>query len=313
MSFPENVFTVRPPILEPLAGTLPEPEMHTRLIREAGLLPDEKLEPLRAAAAQGLDAFAVAFNSMASTDPEFAGLAPVVLYETLGRSLPDGMAGAAVLWFSAQRCALKNAKAMSAAGFTGEAHEMGNQFFQAMIERGVDGVTYTKHDYEESWDLLRTADQKINMEMPELIADLAKLSELPTTHASDDFPFILSAGERRAFTTNANMRDPEWRKKDKEGALRMSPADAAKVGVEDGSRVRITTAGGSQVAVVEVNNTYRDGHVALPNGHGLEYAPGGGNPEVYGVSTNELTSIGWKDAYAGTPWHKHVPARLEPV
>ena len=28
---------------------------------------------------------------------------------------------------------------------------------------------------------------------------------------------------------------------------------------------------------------------------------------------NELTTLDWKDAYAGTPWHKHVPAKLEPV
>ncbi len=312
-SFPENVFTLRPPILEPMEGTLPEPEIHTRLIREAGLLPEEKLAPLRAAAEEGLDAFSAAFASMAAVDPEFAALAPVVMYETLGTTLPEGMEGAAVLWFTAQRCAMKNTDAMRAAGFTGEATEIGNQFFTAMIERGVDGVTYTKHEYDDAWTMLKTDEQKINMDLPELIADLAALSDKPTTHATDDFPFILSAGERRAFTANANMRDPEWRKKDKEGALRMSPADAAQVGVEDGSRVRITTPGGSSVAVVEINDTYRDGHVALPNGHGLEYAPGGGDPEVYGVSTNELTTTDWKDEYAGTPWHKHVPARLEPV
>jgi hypothetical protein len=31
------------------------------------------------------------------------------------------------------------------------------------------------------------------------------------------------------------------------------------------------------------------------------------------VAPNSLTSTGWRDAYAGTPWHKHVPARIEPV
>jgi hypothetical protein len=25
-----------------------------------------------------------------------------------------------------------------------------------------------------------------------------------------------------------------------------------------------------------------------------------------------LTSTEWRDAFAGTPWHKHVPARIEP-
>ena len=34
---------------------------------------------------------------------------------------------------------------------------------------------------------------------------------------------------------------------------------------------------------------------------------------VPGVAPNDLTSADWRDAYAGTPWHKHVPARIEAV
>jgi len=32
-----------------------------------------------------------------------------------------------------------------------------------------------------------------------------------------------------------------------------------------------------------------------------------------GVPANDLTSLEWRDPLAGTPWHKHVPARIEPV
>jgi len=53
--------------------------------------------------------------------------------------------------------------------------------------------------------------------------------------------------------------------------------------------------------------------VALPNGLGLGYSPAGGEPEAVGVAPNELTSTDWRDPIAGTPWHKHVPARLEPI
>jgi hypothetical protein len=31
------------------------------------------------------------------------------------------------------------------------------------------------------------------------------------------------------------------------------------------------------------------------------------------VAPNVLTSSDWRDSFAGTPWHKHVPARIEPV
>jgi len=56
------------------------------------------------------------------------------------------------------------------------------------------------------------------------------------------------------------------------------------------------------------------GHIALPNGQGVDYpAANGDTPVLTGVPTNELTSLGWRDPFAGTPWHKHVPARLEPI
>jgi hypothetical protein len=38
-----------------------------------------------------------------------------------------------------------------------------------------------------------------------------------------------------------------------------------------------------------------------------------GETVVPGVAPNSLTSSEWRDEFAGTPWHKHVPARIEPV
>ena len=53
------------------------------------------------------------------------------------------------------------------------------------------------------------------------------------------------------------------------------------------------------------------GHASLPNGFGLDFVDGDGQAHVPGVAPNALTSTDWRDAYAGTPWHKHVPARIE--
>src|SRR5262249_18420238 len=53
LEFPENVFQLRAPLFERLPGTLPEPEIHRRLVRAIGALRDEDLAPLHAAAAQG--------------------------------------------------------------------------------------------------------------------------------------------------------------------------------------------------------------------------------------------------------------------
>ncbi|WP_252261106.1 hypothetical protein, partial [Mycobacterium tuberculosis] len=35
-----------------------------------------------------------------------------------------------------------------------------------------------------------------------------------------------------------------------------------------------------------------------------------GRTVVAGVAPNALTSTRWRDPYAGTPWHKHVPAAI---
>ena len=67
------------------------------------------------------------------------------------------------------------------------------------------------------------------------------------------------------------------------------------------------------VAVAEINETVPCGYISLPNGYGLSYSPAGGDAEVVGVAPNQLTSTKWKDSIAGTPWHKHVPARLEMI
>jgi anaerobic selenocysteine-containing dehydrogenase len=49
---------------------------------------------------------------------------------------------------------------------------------------------------------------------------------------------------------------------------------------------------------------------ALPDGFGLRHTPG---DNVVGVAPNELTTSDHRDPIAGTPYHKHVPARLEPL
>jgi anaerobic selenocysteine-containing dehydrogenase len=73
------------------------------------------------------------------------------------------------------------------------------------------------------------------------------------------------------------------------------------------------TAAGSAETVVEVTDAMQPGHVSLPNGQGLDYPDETGRAVLTGVPANELTSVDWRDPIALTPWHKHVPARVEAV
>src|SRR6185436_19575252 len=98
LEFPRNVFQLRAPVIEPLPGTLPEPEIHRRLVRALGAIKDEDLAELHEAAPKGRAAYAQAFFKVTGEKPHLFPLAPVVLYETLGPTLPEGAASAAALW-----------------------------------------------------------------------------------------------------------------------------------------------------------------------------------------------------------------------
>ncbi len=65
------------------------------------------------------------------------------------------------------------------------------------------------------------------------------------------------------------------------------------------------------IVAVEITDTLQPGHATLPNGLGVSYPDGEGGSDVSGVAPNELTASGDRDEIAGTPWHKHVPARIE--
>jgi anaerobic selenocysteine-containing dehydrogenase len=308
--FPRNVFHLRAPLLAPPDGPLPEPEIHARLLEALGAVTEEDLAPLKEAAIHGRAAFAMAFFAAVGANPALGGIAPVVLYRTLGPTLPDGAAAAAVLWGAAHKCAQANPEGLRRAGFEGEGLEAGEQLFDAILS-SPSGVVITDEEYDASWTRLRTPDGLIHVTIPELLADLQSLAtEAPAP--DPDWPFVLSAGERRSFTANTIMRDPTWRKRDPAGALRVSPGDAQRIGLVDGGQARLATRRGGGVVTVEVDDRMQDGHLSLPNGLGLD-SPTDDGPVVTGLAPNELTSAADRDPYAGTPWHKHVPARLEPV
>ncbi len=265
LEFPHNTFHLRHPLLEPLEGTLPEPEIWARLMRALGVIDDAELEPLRDAAEQGLAAYAQAFLTAVGANPMFTKVLPFVLYETLGPTLPEGLAGAAALWGLAQKAAMTYPEAVRRAGYAD-----GNALFEAILA-SRSGVTFTVHEYEDDWQLITHADHKIALHMQEMLDEIRGLSDAPAGLTTPEFPIVLSAGERRAYTANDIFRDPSWRKRDADGALRVSIEDAEALGLTDGGRARITTAAGSAEASVEISEAMLPGHASLPNGFGLDY------------------------------------------
>lgn len=291
-------------------GPLGEPEIHRRLVRALGAISDEDLTGLREAAEQGLKTYAAAFAARMAERPHLLGLAAVVLYETLGPTLPDNGAPAAALWGAAQMCAATYPASVRAAGFAGDGTGLGNTLFEAVL-REPRGLVFTVDEHEVNWEWIRRArpSGRLDLAIPELFDELAALSE-EQEFADAEFPLILSAGERRSNTAQTLIRDPAWRKRDAHGALRIGPVDARSLGVQNGAWVEVVTRRGRCQTPIEITEMMRPGNISLPNGLGLAHGPGG---TVTGVSPNELTSSARRDRLAGTPWHKHVPARIEPL
>ena len=300
--FPSNVFHLRPRLLTPTPGPLPEAEIHARLCEALGAMTPSDLAPLEAAATKGRANYIGALVTRVMPNPRLAGIAPVLLYRTL--PLPEGLREGAVLLGVALKAAMEHGPSLARAGFKGTPFEAATQLFDALLA-GPSGVVFAVDDWSEVLRRIRTPDRKLHLYLPDLTeAVLQSLAHAPTR--DPDFPFVLTAGERRAFTANTIMRDPAWRKKDAGGALRVHPDDAAALDVGTGGLVRVTTKRGSHVVAVEVSETMQRGHIALPNGLGLAY-----DGAQVGVAPNELTSTTDRDPFVGTPWHKHVPARLE--
>ncbi len=235
-----------------------------------------------------------------------------MLYRTLGPTLPDGAASAALLWGAAHRCAAANPDGVRRAGFDGEGLEAGEQLFDAILT-SRSGVVITEDDDDATWSRVATADGRISLVIPELLDELAALADggaariRPRPGRSCCRP--ASAGRSRPTPSSATRPGASATPPARCGS---TPTTPLRLGIDDGGRARLVTRRGEAEVVVEVSDMMQPGHVSLPNGLGLAYPQLDGEA-VTGVAPNELTSSDDRDHIAGTPWHKHVPARVEPL
>ncbi len=313
LSFPTNYFHLRRPIVEPRGDTLPEPEIYRRLMVAMGDLPDrfpllERIARLdRKAPRLGL--FTKALGLTLARRPELAKYASTILYATLGRALPDGAAAAAVIWGSCQFYYRRHRKQVRRAG-----HADAEALFGAILDSDT-AVPISTHAYDEMWELVRHDDGRIHLAIPEMLAELGSLRDEPERSNADDFPFILSTGERRSYNANQILRDPAWRREDPDGALRVHPDDAVRLGLEEGGAALCESASGAIEVRIACDDSVQPGCLSIPHGYGMVDPNGGdgGEPRRIGPRINLLTASDHCDPLAKTPYHKYVPVRLRPL
>jgi anaerobic selenocysteine-containing dehydrogenase len=234
---------------------------------------------------------------------EWVPYAASILYRTLGPTLPNAAAAAAVTLPLAMQYASQHEAAVRRAGHRGGRRTLGSQLFDAILEQRS-GVVMSLHEYGDVWSLVRNPDKRIYLAIPELFSKLERLQSEPLEPS--EYPFILMAGERRSYNANQIFRDPAWRKVDKDGAMRLHPRDASSLGLTDGDRATVQSAVGELDVTVEIDDSVRPGMVTLPHGYGGHY--GGSGP--IGPAVNRLTSGSHCEPFTKTPYHKHVPVKI---
>ena len=124
--------------------------------------------------------------------------------------------------------------------------------------------------------------------------------------SGEQWPFILIAGRHMDTNANTLMRDPAWNRDRRACTLAMHPLDAERLAVQDGQSVKIITEAGEASIELQVTEATRPGLVVIPHGFGLRY-----QERTYGVNVNRLTKSSHRDPFAGTPYHRYVPCRVE--
>ena len=307
LEFPENFFHLRHPLFKPLGESLPEPEIYTRLLEKMGAIPPRfpllsliaRLEPNASAYLAYMGALAATLAGHKAWIPYAAS----ILYRTLGQTLADGAAAAAPLLPLAIQYATQHYAAVKRAGHSGNRLTLGSGLFDAILT-GRSGIVLSRHEFVDTWFLVKNRDRRVHLAIPEMLEQLRalKTERLPGA----DYPFVLMAGERRSYNANQIFRDPGWRKVDQDGVMRIHPDDAKGLGLSSGARAICQSARGEIEVVIEVDDTVRHGMVTLPHGYGMRYQ----DSLPLGPPINRLTSGEHCDPFSKTPFHKYVPVRL---
>jgi anaerobic selenocysteine-containing dehydrogenase len=318
--FPELFVQLRPPVVPGPADALPEPEIYARLAETMGLFGDPPAELAalapRALDADGAAAFLATAQQLAASEPRIAKERVLFWsYRTVGSHLPAP--SLAAMWLQSHLNAMLRTE--SVVRTLGESwrekspFEIGAETFRRILDH-PEGVEIARVDPARNLDdNVGFDDRRIRLAPEAMIAEIHRASaSAPARDA--DYPFVLAAGLRTRWTANTIQRDPKWRKgRGPHCALNLSPADATRLGVSEGDRLRVSTRRGSLTLPAKIDAKLMAGHVWMPNGFGMTVSTAGQETTIDGGNQNELTDVADRDPFTGIPHHRYVPCRIERI
>ena len=131
--------------------------------------------------------------------------------------------------------------------------------YEELRAAGPHGINY---ETRKRWALATAVPGGMWRLAPEVL--VARLAGLLREEASTDYPLSLISGRQdRRLNRLQNVQNPA---KSDQPRLRLSPADAARLGLLDGDRARVRSPYGALRALVTLDPNLREGVVQMPQG-----------------------------------------------
>jgi anaerobic selenocysteine-containing dehydrogenase len=162
-------------------------------------------------------------------------------------------------------------------------------------------------------DMLRTPSGMVELAPEPLVADVERLRASLSRAANGGFVLI---GRRQLRSNNSWMHNVNVLMKGKARCtLQVSPADADRLGLDDGGSAKVASRVGVVVAPVEITDTLMPGVVSLPHGFGHDLP--GVQMEVArahaGVNSNILADEALFDILSGNAVLNGIPVEVAPA
>ncbi len=152
------------------------------------------------------------------------------------------------------------------------------------------GLVLGPREFGHFREALRTPDKKVHAAPPEFVARARELLAQPHPEPPAGYPFQL--GNRRSrHSMNSWLNElPGLHPSGKRNTVLINPADAQRLGVADGDRVRVFSPVGAIDVEATISDRPRAGVVVVDHGWGSRvFDPRGGRePQSYGVNRNLL-------------------------
>lgn len=297
---------MRRPVIKPDGEQKEAGEIFTLLADTMGLIPELPESLYLAAGSGNWKEYRDRLIECLQSNPTSARALHFIAAKTLGNAL--GSAHLASFFTTFLQMSQERQEDAERAGFP-SGPEQGLQIFQAILDH-PEGILIGIRDPEKNLRRLATKNGKVQLyvsEVEDWIKEIDPEKEAERLRLPEEFPFVLMAGRHMDMNANTGMRDPSWNRGRRPCTLAMNPADAEKLGVSDGQMVRVVTEAGEETIEAEVTEAARKGQVIIPHGFGLVY-----NGVKYSANVNRLTKATHRDQF-GTPIHRYVPCRIEPL